>query len=66
MVGIVLNYFFFGELQEAEMNVNINNAICIIEGYDVKNGLLGIKRDRYLLLIGHMSLENNDNKTRNV
>jgi hypothetical protein len=34
--------------------------------YEVVNGLLGVKRDTFLLLIGYMSLENNDNKTRNV
>jgi hypothetical protein len=48
------------------MNANNNNTSCIIEGYDVKNGLLGIKRDRFLLLIGHMSLEDTDSKTRSV
>jgi hypothetical protein len=48
------------------MSIEIKNTNCIVDGYDVKNGLLGIKRDRFLLLIGHMSLENNDNKTRNV
>jgi hypothetical protein len=48
------------------MSIDINNTNFIVNGYDVENGLLGIKRDRYLLLIGHMSLENNDNKTRNV
>jgi hypothetical protein len=48
------------------MNVNINNTNSVIDGYDVKNGLLRIKRDRFLLLIGHMCLENTDNKTRNV
>jgi hypothetical protein len=48
------------------MSIDINSTNSVIDGYDVKNGLLGIKRDRYLLLIGHMSLEGNDNKTRNV
>jgi hypothetical protein len=43
-----------------------NKSDSLIKQFDVKNGLLGIKRDRFLLLIGHMSLENNDNKTRNV
>jgi hypothetical protein len=48
------------------MSIGINNTNSVVDGYDVKNGLLGIKRDRYLLLIGHMSFENTDNKTRNV
>jgi hypothetical protein len=48
------------------MSIDINKTNSVIDGYDVKNGLLGIKRDRFLLLIGHMSLENTDNKTRNV
>jgi hypothetical protein len=48
------------------MSININNTNSVVDGYDVKNGLLGIKRDRYLLLLGYMGLENTDNKTRNV
>jgi hypothetical protein len=48
------------------MSIDINNTNSVVDGYDVKNGLLGIKRDRFLLLIGHMSLGNNDNETRNV
>jgi hypothetical protein len=48
------------------MSIDINNTNSVIDTYDAKNGLLGIKRDRYLLLIGHMSLENTDDKTRNV
>jgi hypothetical protein len=28
--------------------------------------LLGIERDTFLLLLGHMGLENTDKKTRNV
>jgi hypothetical protein len=48
------------------MNINNNNANSIIDQYDIKNGLLGIKRDRFLLLIGHMTFENTDNKTRSV
>jgi hypothetical protein len=43
------------------MNVNINNSNTLIEinkldllieRFDIKNGLLGIKRDRFLLLLG--------------
>jgi hypothetical protein len=48
------------------MSIDINNSNSVVDGYDVKNGLLGIKRDRFLLLIGHMSLESTDDKTRNV
>jgi hypothetical protein len=66
MVRKVLKCLFFGELKKERMNVNQNNDNCIIEGYDIRNGLLGIKRDRFLLLIGHMSFESTDGKTRNV
>jgi hypothetical protein len=38
----------------------------LIKEFDIENGFLGIKRDRFLLLIGHMSLENTDKKTRSV
>jgi hypothetical protein len=38
----------------------------LIEKFDVLNGLIGIKRDNFLVLIGYMNIENNDNKTRNV
>jgi hypothetical protein len=48
------------------MSIDINNANSIVDVYDVKNGLLGIKRDKFLLLIGHMSFEHTDDKTRNV
>jgi hypothetical protein len=57
------------------MNINIsdNNSIIEIkksdsqiELFDIENGLLGIERDTFLLLLGHMTLENNDNKTQNV
>jgi hypothetical protein len=37
-----------------------------IENFDITNGLIGIKRDRFLLLIGYISLKKDDNKTRNV
>jgi hypothetical protein len=57
------------------MNVNINDNDSIIEikksdsrieCFYIENGLLGIERDTFLLLLGHMSFENNDNKTQNV
>jgi hypothetical protein len=57
------------------MNIDIsdNNSIIEIkksdsgiEWFDIENGLLGIERDTFLLLLGHMSFENTYNKTRNV
>jgi hypothetical protein len=57
------------------MNENMDNSNSIIEAdksdwlverFDIKNRLLGIKRDRFLLLLGHMNVENTDDKTRNV
>jgi hypothetical protein len=66
MVRKFLKCLFFGELQKAGMNVNLYNDDSIFERYDVRNGLLGIKRDRFLLLIAHMSFESTDGKTRNV
>jgi hypothetical protein len=48
------------------MSIDINNTNSVVDGYDVKNGLIGLKRDRFLLLLGHMGLENNDNKAKNV
>jgi hypothetical protein len=55
------------------VNINDNNSIIkikksdsLIECFDVENGLLGIERDTFLLLLGHMSFEKTDNKTRNV
>jgi hypothetical protein len=34
--------------------------------FEIENGLGGIKRDRFLLLIGYAHFSLNDNKTRNV
>jgi hypothetical protein len=55
------------------VNNNDNNSIfetertdSRIECFDIENGLLGIERDTFLLLLGHMGLENTDSKTRNV
>jgi hypothetical protein len=37
-----------------------------VERFDIKNGLLGVKRDTFLLLLGYMIIENTNNKTQNV
>jgi hypothetical protein len=42
------------------------NSDSLFERFNIKNGLLGIKRDRFLLLLGHMTFGKTDNKTRNV
>jgi hypothetical protein len=34
--------------------------------FEIRNGLLGVKRDIFLLLIGFMNFYHGDNKTRNV
>jgi hypothetical protein len=34
--------------------------------FEIKNGLLGVKRDRFVSLIGYVHFDENDNKTRNV
>jgi hypothetical protein len=34
--------------------------------FEIKNGLTGIKRERFLLLLGYAHFDVNDNKTRNV
>jgi hypothetical protein len=46
--------------------MNLKFSYFFPSDYEVKNGLLGIERDAFLLLLGHMSLEETDNKTRNV
>jgi hypothetical protein len=57
------------------MNVNIDNINSIVENnesdsliqqFDIENGLLGIERDTFLLLLEYMSLEHTDKKTRDV
>jgi hypothetical protein len=50
---------------DVEFERNKKNS-PLIEKFDVLNGLIGIKRDNFLLLIGYMNIGNNDNKTRNV
>jgi hypothetical protein len=44
----------------------MNSTDSIVEGFDIENGLLGIERDTFLLLVGHITFENTDIKTRNV
>jgi hypothetical protein len=34
--------------------------------FEITNGLLGTERDTFLLLIGYVHFDRNDNKTRNV
>jgi hypothetical protein len=48
------------------MNVDMNVTDSIAKGFDIENGLLGVERDTFLLLVGHITFENTDNKTRNV
>jgi hypothetical protein len=54
------------------INVNNNSEIEVSKSdslgkeYDYANGLLGMERDTFLLLLRHMSFENGDSKTRNV
>jgi hypothetical protein len=48
------------------MSIDINNTNSVVDGYDIENGLLGIERDTFLLLLRHMGFENTYNKTRNV
>jgi hypothetical protein len=54
----------------ANINVNFlnksNESDSLVKQFDIENGLLGIERDTFLLLLGHMGLENTDKKTRNV
>jgi hypothetical protein len=46
--------------------IEINESDSLFEGFDIEDGLLGIKQDRFLLLLKHMYFESTDNKTRNV
>jgi hypothetical protein len=54
----------------ANINGNFSNknnkSNSLVKQFDVKNGLLGIKRDAFLLLLAYMVLESADSKTRNV
>jgi hypothetical protein len=34
--------------------------------FEIRNGLLGMKRDKFLSLIGYVHFDKNNNKTRNV
>jgi hypothetical protein len=34
--------------------------------YEIKNGLLGVKRDRFVSLVGYIHFDKNNNKIRNV
>jgi hypothetical protein len=43
-----------------------NKSNLYMKPFDIENGLLGTERDTFLLLLRYMSLENNDNKIRNV
>jgi predicted AAA+ superfamily ATPase len=54
------------DINNSNSIIEVNKSDLLIEQFDVKNGILGIKRDRFLLLLRHMSFENADNKTRNV
>jgi hypothetical protein len=38
----------------------------INSNFEISNGLMGVKRDIFLLLIGFMNFYLGDNKTRNV
>jgi hypothetical protein len=45
---------------ELERKSKINSIL------EIRNGLMGVKRDIFLLLIGFMNFYHGDNKTRNV
>jgi hypothetical protein len=46
--------------------IKADKSDWLVERFDIKNGLLGIKRDRFLLLLGYVNVENTHDKTRNV
>jgi hypothetical protein len=47
-------------------NDDLKNELPINWSFEITNGLLGIERDTFLLLIGYVHFDHNDNKTRNV
>jgi hypothetical protein len=47
-------------------NVKIKRKSEIDSNIEIKNGLIGVNRDIFLLLIGFMNFYLGDNKTRNV
>jgi hypothetical protein len=47
-------------------NENLKSKSPASWSFEIKNGLVGIKRDRFLLLIGYVHFDLNNNKTRSV
>jgi hypothetical protein len=45
---------------------NLKKEFFLYWSFEIENGLIGIKRDRFLLLLGFVHFDTNDNKTRNV
>jgi hypothetical protein len=45
---------------------DIERKLGTNSNFEIRNGLLGVKRDIFLLLIGFMNFYHGDNKTRNV
>jgi hypothetical protein len=45
---------------------DLKNKSPINCSFEITNGLLGVERDTFLLLIGYVGLDYGDNKTRNV
>jgi hypothetical protein len=47
-------------------NEDLESKYPLNWSFEIRNGLLGVKRDRFLSLIGYMHFNKNDNKIRNV
>jgi hypothetical protein len=45
---------------------NLKRKSQIDLNFEIRNGILGVNRDIFLLLLGYTSTERGDNKTRNV
>jgi hypothetical protein len=45
---------------------NLETKYPLNWSFEIKNGLLGVKRDRFVSLIGYVHFDENDNKTRSV
>jgi hypothetical protein len=47
-------------------NNDLERKSQINSKFEIKNGLLGVQRDIFLLLLGYMCFESEEKKTRNV
>jgi hypothetical protein len=47
-------------------NYDLKRKSQVNSNFEIRNGLLGIKRDVFLVLLGYSSFDCGDNKTRNV